>query len=110
MVPIRDALPGVVVREEAPSLVRKRDGFPVDWDPAPWTPEEGSATLRRASLDLLLVVKARSCPGVNEDEPGACGGLAPSGTEENFVSPISAAELPRSLEQLEELANDLPVR
>jgi len=71
MVPVRDALPGVVVREEAKSLFRKRDGFPVDWDPAPWTPEEGSATSRRASLELLLVVKARSCPGVNEDEPGA---------------------------------------
>ncbi len=63
-----------------------------------------------ASLDLLFIVKMHPSAGIKEDELRGSVELAISGTEHNVVLPIPAIKLPRSFEQLEELADNIVFR
>src|SRR6266852_2423071 len=104
------ALLGIFICQEVAPVLGKRNGVPVDWDTIPLVREDARVLPLAAGLDLLFIVKMRLSSGIKEDQ--LCGSvtLAISGTEKNVVLPIPAIKLPRSLEQLEELANNILFR
>ena len=60
---------------------------------------------------ILFSSSNRSLSGaVRNNEPGSATDVNITGAEQNLVLPIAAVKLPRSLEQFEELLNNVFVR
>ena len=61
----------------------------------------------RGDLDLFLLIEEGFLAGIDYDKirSGTLHAGIFSGTQQNFVLPFRPIELPRGLEQLEELAN-----
>jgi hypothetical protein len=98
----------VFIRQETAPFVRKRDDIPIEWDSLALIREDAGVPSLAADPDVLLVVTMYPSAGIEENELSGFVGQAVPGTQHNFVPPIPPVKLPRSLKQLEELANYIP--
>src|ERR1700733_8201610 len=103
-------LVGSLIRQDPVFFGRKRNGIAVNWDAIPLVREDATFSSLGANLNLPFIVKPHLSAGIKKSNSSRCVDRFLCGTQNNFISPIPSAKLPRSLEKLKELAHHIAFR